>query len=62
MQEDDLPRADADLEEVNARLNDGLQCCRSVLANYKSLLAANDPGAANDDGDLSDIESAQERT
>jgi hypothetical protein len=34
---DTNPR-DADLDEVNARLSDGLKACRSMVANYKALL------------------------
>ena len=42
MSGDQLPRDEADLDEVNTRLTDGLQSCRSVVANYKSLLTSND--------------------
>ena len=31
---------DETLDEVNARLSDGLKTCRSVVANYKALLLA----------------------
>ena len=62
MPSDELPRTDAELDQLNASLNDGLQCCRSVMANYKSLLAANDPAAANDDDGDVPVDSAQDRT
>lgn len=61
MSGDQLPRDEADLDEVNTRLTDGLQSCRSVVANYKSLLTANDGTAANDDESLPVAESTEER-
>ena len=36
---DDDPPHDAEIDEVSARLNDALKSCRSVVANYKALLA-----------------------
>jgi hypothetical protein len=30
---------DAEIEEVSSRLNEGLKTCRSVVVNYRSLLA-----------------------
>jgi hypothetical protein len=45
---DELPR-EADYDEVNSRLNQGLQNCRSMIANYRHLLAVSDAAAANDD-------------
>jgi hypothetical protein len=45
---DDIPR-EADYDEVNSRLNQGLQNCRSMIANYRHLLAVSDAAAANDD-------------
>ena len=47
----DEPPRDADVDEVNSRLNEGLRNCRSVVANYRNLLAVNDAAAANDDED-----------
>lgn len=42
------------IEEVNERLNDGLRTCRSVVANYKALLApdqnADEPSNDESDG------------
>jgi hypothetical protein len=58
----ELPRDEADLDEVNARLTDGLQTCRSVVANYKSLLTTNDATAANDDENLPVTESTGEHS
>ena len=37
------PPRDADIEQVNHGLSEGLKSCRSVVANYKALLSA-DPG------------------
>ena len=45
---DDIPR-EADYDEVHSRLNQGLQNCRSMIANYRHLLAVSDAAAANDD-------------
>ena len=45
----DEPPREADYDEVNSRLNEGLQNCRSMVANYRHLLAVNDTAAANDD-------------
>ena len=53
MSDDQLPR-DADFDELNSTLNEGLKTCRSMVANYRSLLAP-DPliveMAANDTED-----------
>ena len=62
MSGNELPRDEADLDEVNTRLTDGLQTCRSVVANYKSLLTANDGTAANDDENLPVTESTGEHS
>jgi hypothetical protein len=35
----------ADLEELNERLQSGIETCRSVVANYRSLLADEQLGA-----------------
>jgi hypothetical protein len=57
---DDANPRDADIEEVNARLSDGLKACRSMVANYKALLKSDedigdipdeDIGDAPDDGE-----------
>jgi hypothetical protein len=45
----DEPPREADYDELNSRLNEGLQNCRSMVANYRNLLAVNDASAANDD-------------
>ena len=51
MSDNQLPQ-NSDLDELNSTLNDGLRTCRSMIANYRSLLApdqlmvetaANDP-------------------
>jgi len=34
---EDLPR-DADLGKLNSSLNEGIENCRSVVANYRNLL------------------------
>ena len=45
---DNDPR-EASYDEVNTRLNEGLETCRSVVANYRMLLTSHDEDAANDD-------------
>ena len=37
MPAEDLPR-DADLGKLNSSLNEGIENCRSVVANYRNLL------------------------
>ena len=48
MSGEEEPR-EADYQEVNLKLNQGLQTCRSVVANYRTLLTSHDADAANDD-------------
>ncbi|MFL6777213.1 MAG: hypothetical protein ACJ8FN_12580 [Sphingomicrobium sp.] len=43
----DLP--DASYAEVNSKLSEGIESCRSVVANYRMLLTSHDADAANDD-------------
>ena len=43
---DEIPRED-DLNKVNSKLNKGLETCRSVVANYRTLLSG-DPKDAGD--------------
>lgn len=53
MSDDQLPH-DADLDELNSALNESLRICRSVVANYRSLLAPDElivEKAANDTGE-----------
>jgi hypothetical protein len=48
---DEIPRED-DLNKVNSKLNKGLETCRSVVANYRTLLSgdAKDAGDGQDSG------------
>ena len=46
------PPREADDEDASARLSEGLKTCRSVLANYKALLTADQP--ANQEPDERD--------
>ena len=49
MSDEQLPPEEADVTEVNSQLSEGLQTCRSVLANYRTLLSGVDaPGFSND--------------
>ena len=47
--DEDSPR-EPEIDEVNARLNDAIKSCRSVVANYKALLAADQSHAEAVDG------------
>jgi hypothetical protein len=49
--DDKLPPDEADVEQVNSELNEGLQTCRSVIANYRTLLSPADLGTAGNDND-----------
>ena len=51
MSDDKLPPDEADVEQVNSELNEGLQTCRSVVANYRTLLSPGDLGTAGNDND-----------
>ncbi|HEX5237812.1 MAG TPA: hypothetical protein VFW39_05040 [Sphingomicrobium sp.] len=55
MADEDAPQ-DAEIDEVSARLNDALKSCRSVIANYKALLAAEQksPEADEEPGSVAD--------
>jgi hypothetical protein len=33
-----LPSAEADVEQLNSRLSQGLEACHSVVSNYRTLL------------------------
>ena len=53
MSDNQLPQ-NSDLDELNSTLNDGLRTCRSMIANYRSLLAPDQlmvETAANDTGE-----------
>ena len=41
---DEEPPHGSEIDEVSARLNDALKSCRSVVANYKALLATDKKG------------------
>lgn len=48
---DKIPR-DADVQKINSSLNEGLDSCRSVVANFRALLNR----GANDNGEEGDAE------
>ena len=48
---DEQTPPDETLDEVNARLSNGLKTCRSVVANYKALLLA-DQGDGEPSSDM----------
>jgi hypothetical protein len=47
--DEQLPPEEADLEEVNSQLSEGLQTCHSVIANYRTLLSGLDARASSND-------------
>jgi len=49
--DEQLPPEEADVEEVNSQLNQGLQTCRSVLTNYRTLLSGVDARVSSNDND-----------
>ena len=55
MGNNEIPPEEADLNDVSSKLSEGLQACRSVLANYRQLLSSNDDASSNDNspGDAS---------
>jgi hypothetical protein len=55
--DEQLPPEEADVEEVNSQLNEGLQTCRSVLANYRTLLSGVDARVSSNDNEPDDRES-----
>ena len=57
MSDEQLPPEEADVEEVNSQLNEGLQTCRSVLANYRTLLSGVDARVSSNDNEPDDRES-----
>ena len=55
-----LPPDEANVNDVNSQLQDGLQSCRSVIANYRSLLAGHEDSSNDNhpeqDANLSGID------
>jgi hypothetical protein len=49
--DEQLPPEEADVEEVNAQLSEGLQTCRSVVANYRTLLSGVDHRVSSNDNE-----------
>ena len=47
----ELPPTEADVEQVNSELNQGIQNCRSVVANYRTLLSSVEVEAADNDNE-----------
>lgn len=42
MSNEDLPPEEANVKEVNLQLQDGIESCRSVISNYRTLLSAHE--------------------
>ena len=40
--------SDAELDELSAKLNDGLKTCRSMVENYRAMLGGDQSVPAND--------------
>lgn len=57
MSDEQLPPDEADVEELNSQLSEGLQTCRSVLANYRTLLSGVDVRGSSNDNDPEERES-----
>ena len=51
MSDEQLPPNGADVNEVNSQLQDGIQSCRSVVANYRTLLSGADHEASSNDNE-----------
>ena len=51
MSDQELPPTEADVEQVNSELNQGIQNCRSVVANYRTLLSSVEVEAADNDNE-----------
>jgi hypothetical protein len=45
---------DSNVEDASVKLSDGLKTCRSVVANYKALLAPDPNSVETDRGDAED--------
>ena len=52
MSDEQLPPEKADVNEVSSQLQDGIQSCRSVVANYRTLLSGADRAASSNDNEL----------
>ena len=57
MSDEQLPPEEADVEEVNSQLDEGLQTCRSVLANYRTLLSGIDVREFSNDNEPEEAQS-----
>lgn len=51
MSDEQLPPKGADVNEVNSQLQDGIQSCRSVVANYRTLLFGADHETSSNDNE-----------
>ena len=57
MSDEQLPPEEADVEEVHSQLDEGLQTCRSVLANYRTLLSGIDVREFSNDNEPDEAQS-----
>ena len=53
MSDHKLPPDEPDVEQLNSELSESLQTCRSVVANYRTLLSTPDAGAPDNDNEPS---------
>ena len=51
MSDEQLRPEESDVGEVNSQLSEGLQTCRSVIANYRTLLSGVDVGSSSNDNE-----------
>ena len=49
MSDEQLSPGEANVSEVNSQLQDGIQSCRSVVANYRNLLSAHEVSSNDND-------------
>jgi len=47
--DEQLSPGEANVSEVNSQLQDGIQSCRSVVANYRNLLSGHEVSSNDND-------------
>lgn len=53
MSDHKLPPDEPDVEQLNSELSESLQTCRSVVANYRTLLSTSAAAAPDNDNEPS---------
>jgi hypothetical protein len=49
--DEQVPPEEADMSDVNSQLDEGLRTCRSVVANYRTLLSGVDVRTSDNDNE-----------